>query len=145
MTGIKVRRRQTSETGGVKATVKLATLQSVNRPVAKAKNDLAEVRLAREWRTLVAMVRIFCRDKHQSSNGLCTECEQFLSYARVRLERCHFGPKKPICSKCPVHCYQRERRKQVRVIMHHAGPRMLWEHPVTSLRHWIDGWRTVQG
>jgi hypothetical protein len=23
--------------------------------------------------------------------------------------------------------------------MRYAGPRMLWEHPVLSLRHWLDG------
>jgi predicted amidophosphoribosyltransferase len=110
-------------------------------PAAKSKNDLAQARLAREWRTMVAMVRIFCRDKHQTSAGLCAECGQFLSYANARLERCHYGPEKPTCVKCPVHCYQRERREQVRVIMRHAGPRMMWEHPLMSLRHWLDGFR----
>ena len=114
---------------------------TMNRSVAKAKNDLAAVRLAREWQTMVAMVRLYCRDHHHPADGLCTECAQFLGYANVRLERCRFGPEKPTCAKCPVHCYQRERREQVRVIMRYAGPRMLWEHPLMSVRHWIDGWR----
>lgn len=104
-------------------------------------NDLAQARLAREWRTINLMVEIFCRDHHQPAARLCAECRNFLAYAEVRLERCHFGPEKPTCAKCPVHCYQRERREQVRTIMIHAGPRMLWEHPLTSLRHWIDGFR----
>ena len=114
---------------------------TMNRSVAKAKNDLAAVRLAREWQTMVAMVRLYCRDHHHPADGLCTECAQFLGYANVRLDRCRFGPEKPTCAKCPVHCYQRERREQVRVIMRYAGPRMLWEHPLMSVRHWIDGWR----
>ena len=42
---------------------------------------------------------------------------------------------------CPVHCYQKTRRDQVKAMMRHAGPRMLWEHPVISLRHWLDGFR----
>lgn len=113
----------------------------IRQPVKNAKNDLAEARLAREWQTMRAMVRIYCRDTHHYEIGLCPECAQFLAYANVRLERCHFGPEKPTCAKCPVHCYQRDRREQVRVIMRHAGPRMLWEHPVMSLRHWIDGFR----
>ena len=66
---------------------------------------------------MTAMVRIFCRDRHHTASGLCAECQQFLDYASVRLERCLFGPEKPTCAKCPVHCYQRERREQVRVIM----------------------------
>jgi hypothetical protein len=108
---------------------------------AKTKNDLAGARLAREWQTMVAMVKIYCRDHHHPEGGLCTECEQFLSYASLRLERCRFGEEKPTCAKCPVHCYQRERREQARVVMRYAGPRMLWEHPIMSLRHWLDGYR----
>lgn len=103
-------------------------------------------RLVREWRTLSVMVRIYCRDCHGTAAGLCVECGQFLSYARVRLDRCRFGSEKPTCARCPVHCYQRERREQVKVIMRHAGPRMLWEHPVLALRHWLDGvWRGGAG
>ena len=42
---------------------------------------------------------------------------------------------------CPVHCYQKARREQVKVVMRYAGPRMVWEHPVMSIRHWLDGFR----
>lgn len=107
----------------------------------KTKNDIAQSRLAREWRTMTAMVEIFCRAHHRPADGLCAECREFLDYANLRLERCHFGAEKPVCAKCPVHCYQRERREQVRVIMRYAGPRMLCEHPWMSVRHWLDGFR----
>ncbi|HEY5041582.1 MAG TPA: nitrous oxide-stimulated promoter family protein [Verrucomicrobiae bacterium] len=107
----------------------------------KVKNDLVNTRLAREWETMTAMVRIFCRDQHHAAAGLCAECQQFLDYANVRLARCRFGEAKPTCANCPVHCYQRERREQARVVMRYAGPRMIWEHPVLSLRHWLDGLR----
>jgi hypothetical protein len=119
----------------------VAVSPMIRRPLTKVKNDLAATRLAREWQTMIAMVKIYCRDKHQTADGLCAECEQFLDYANTRLERCRFGPEKPTCAKCPVHCYQRERREQVRVIMRYAGPRMMWEHPWMSLRHWLDGFR----
>jgi len=110
---------------------------------AKVKNDLDTTRLRREWRTMSAMVQIYCRDHHQPGQGLCCECQQFLQYARLRLERCRFGEEKPTCAKCPVHCYQRDRREQAHVIMRYAGPRMLWEHPLLSLRHWLDGFRVA--
>jgi hypothetical protein len=98
-------------------------------------------RLNREWETMEAMIKIHCRDRHGATAGLCAECRQLLDYARVRLERCRFGAEKPTCAKCPVHCYQRARREQVKVVMRYAGSRMLWEHPVMSLRHWLDGFR----
>ena len=112
-------------------------------PAVRMKNSLTGGRLARERQTMAAMVGIYCRNHHQGSGGLCTECRQFLDYARVRLERCRFGEAKPTCANCPVHCYQRERREQARAVMLYAGPRMLWEHPVLSLCHWLDGFRKV--
>ena len=114
---------------------------AVSQQARRVKNDLAKARLAREWQTMTTMVRIYCRDQHHPADGLCAECRQFLDYANVRLERCRFGPEKPTCAKCPAHCYQRERREQVRVIMRYAGPRMVWQHPLMSLRHWLDGFR----
>jgi hypothetical protein len=104
----------------------------------KSSARLNKGRLAREWKTMSAMVYCYCRHKH-NGNPLCPECEGLLQYATLRLERCRFGPEKPTCAKCPVHCYQRGRREQIRDVMRFAGPRMLWEHPLLSLRHWIDG------
>jgi len=98
-------------------------------------------RLNREWETMKAMVRIHCRDHHAPANGICAECRQLLDYANIRLDRCRFGAEKPTCANCPVHCYERTRREQVKGVMRYAGPRMLWEHPIMSLRHWLDGFR----
>jgi hypothetical protein len=101
----------------------------------------ADKRLAREWQTLVAMVGCYCRDHHAAGASLCPECRGLLDYAAVRLERCRFGVEKPVCAKCPVHCYERTRREQIKAVMRYAGPRMLWRHPILSLRHWLDGFR----
>jgi hypothetical protein len=98
-------------------------------------------RLSREWKTMEAMMKLYCRDRHEATTGLCSECQGLLNYANVRLDRCRFGEEKPTCAKCPVHCYQRDRREQIKVMMRYAGPRMLWEHPVMSLRHWLHGFR----
>jgi hypothetical protein len=113
---------------------------SLSSPLDNARSSK---RLACEWRTIETMVRIYCRDHHEG--GLCPECKGLLDYASVRLDRCRFGAEKPTCAKCPVHCYQRNRREQVRVVMRYAGPRMLWEHPILSLYHWLDGRRKPPG
>jgi hypothetical protein len=39
-----------------------------------------------------------------------------------------------------VHCYQKDRRAQIKTVMRFAGPRMMWEHPWLSLCHLLDGW-----
>ena len=46
-------------------------------------------RLAREFNTIAAMVRIYCRDQHHEC--LCADCKSLLDYASLRLERCRFG------------------------------------------------------
>lgn len=96
-------------------------------------------RLAREWKTIEAMIRCYCQDHHGSEDTLCRECQQLRDYAELRLERCRFGAQKPTCANCPVHCYQKVRREQVKAVMRYAGPRMLWRHPILSLVHWLDG------
>jgi len=125
----------------MKKTAGLDAVPAVVRSAVKAKNNLAGVRLAREFKTMAAMVRIYCLDHHHPADSLCDECRQFLDYAGMRLERCRFGQAKPTCANCPVHCYQRDRREQARLVMRYAGPRMVWKHPVMSLRHWLDGFR----
>jgi Nitrous oxide-stimulated promoter len=123
----------------MKTTADPATPDRLECAASKAAVDFANNRLAREWKTMKAMIRIYCRDHHETATALCAECQGLLDYAKVRLERCRFGAEKPTCAKCPVHCYPRARREQVGVVMRYGGPRMLREHPVLSLRHWLDG------
>ena len=104
-----------------------------------ADNKHSNRRLAREWQTVTTMIHIYCRDQH--GGVLCDECQKLARYVRLRLDRCHFGADKPTCAKCPVHCYQRDRREQIKVVMRYAGPKMLWEHPWLSICHLLDAWR----
>jgi hypothetical protein len=90
---------------------------------------------------MAAMIGCYCEGHHHANAALCPGCRQLLDYAALRLERCRFGAEKPVCAKCPVHCYQRVWREQTRAVMRYAGPRMLWQHPILSLRHWLDGFR----
>jgi predicted amidophosphoribosyltransferase len=95
--------------------------------------------MLREWRTVEAMVRLYCADQHQAEAGLCKACDELLAYAGERLERCPFQESKTTCAKCPVHCYRPEMRERVRAVMRYAGPRMLFRHPVMAVLHLLDG------
>jgi hypothetical protein len=106
-------------------------------------NDLEHGRLRREWRTVDAMISIFCRHRHGGRRGeLCADCRALREYAQARLVRCPFGEEKPTCANCRVHCYRVEMRERVRDVMRFAGPRMLTRHPYLALMHlWVDGRR----
>ncbi len=102
-------------------------------------------RLGRELRTMRCMVEIYCADHHVAGGGmLCPDCEQFLDYAGRRLEKCPYGEDKPVCAKCPIHCYKPAQREQARAIMRYAGLRMALSHPWLSLIHMFDKLRRVE-
>ena len=88
-----------------------------------------------ERKTISKMIGIYCHAKHDTRQELCDSCHSLLEYAELRLTRCPFAPDKPACGKCPVHCYQAEKREQVREVMRFAGPRMMLVDPVAAIKH----------
>ncbi len=96
-------------------------------------------RMIREKEIVETMIRMYCHHMHDTGNALCNDCHDLLQYASQRLDKCPFQEQKPTCSKCPVHCYKPEMRGEVRKVMKHSGPRMVFRHPVQAVRHLIDG------
>ncbi len=98
----------------------------------------------REEQTIRAMLEIYCRAHHVSPGApLCEECQPLFEYAQARLGKCPFGPEKPVCAKCPIHCYQPAMRDQIREVMRFAGPRMALRHPALALAHLLQKNRPV--
>lgn len=94
-------------------------------------------RISRESRTVAVMIAGYCRAHHEGRE-LCSECAALRDYALERLHKCLFGEGKTTCAKCPVHCYRPEMREKIRVVMRYSGPRMLFRHPVMTVRYLID-------
>lgn len=93
-------------------------------------------RIEEEKYTVELMVRMYCRHR-EGNKELCADCARLLDYARERLDKCRFSENKPSCRKCPVHCYRKDMRERVRVVMRWAGPRMLLYHPVIAVKHLV--------
>ena len=103
---------------------------------------MAGKRIAREKKTISSMSALYQRRCPEARDD--TEHYQALNaYADKRLDRCVFGEEKPACKQCPVHCYQPAKREEMKQIMRWAGPRMLWRHPILTIRHLIDDKRPV--
>ena len=96
-------------------------------------------RLEREKATVQIMLRLYCKDHHHPRGGLCPKCQELSDYAMNRLSHCKFGESKPTCGKCTVHCYKPVMRERIKEVMRYSGPKMLFVHPITALRHLIDG------
>jgi hypothetical protein len=99
-------------------------------------------RLQREYKTVAAMISIFCKSHHKL-HDICGDCRELRDYALERLEKCPFGDDKPTCAKCPVHCYKPIMREKIREVMRYAGPRMIYRHPIMAIRHLFDRKRKV--
>ena len=97
-------------------------------------------RLRRERKTVRAMLEMFCGHHHGGSD-LCRECSVLADYADRKLDLCPYGPDKPTCTNCPIHCYRPEPRQKMREVMRFAGPRMLRTHPYLAVMHIFDGKR----
>lgn len=95
-------------------------------------------RIEREKKTVNAMIALYCKVHHEPSDKLCPECQELVLYSNARLDRCRFGEEKPVCSKCPVHCYKPDRREEIRRVMRWSGPRMIYHRPLMAIRHLVD-------
>lgn len=89
-----------------------------------------------EAETLKKMIGIYCREVHDNrGKEPCDECAQLLHYALQRIDHCFYGEQKPVCSACPVHCYQPEMRDRIKAVMRYAGPKMIFISPLLSVRY----------
>ena len=95
-------------------------------------------RIAREKKTILTMIKIYCHDKHNTKNEPCNDCNELLLYSIRRLDTCKFHGEKPVCVHCSVHCYSPEKRKHIKEIMLYSGPKMIFHSPLLALCHLID-------
>lgn len=99
--------------------------------------DVASKR-EKEKELVSQMIALYCRRQHGGKNGLCTACAELDKYARMRSDKCPFMETKTFCSNCKVHCYKPEMRQKIREVMRFSGPRMIFSHPITAVRHVIE-------
>lgn len=97
-----------------------------------------ETKREREKVMVSQMIALYCRKNHKESKGLCNECAKLDSYAKQRSDKCPFMETKTFCSNCKVHCYNPEMREKIRKVMRFSGPRMIFSHPITAMRHVIE-------
>ena len=101
-------------------------------------------RIEREKQTVQKMIELYCRHRLKQ-NTIPEEYQQLIVYAHTRLGHCRFGEDKPVCKKCPIHCYAPKERQQIREVMRWVGPRMMVFAPKTtiihggiSVKHWLQ-------
>jgi len=120
----------------------------MKRDAALSRNELKDIR------TLMQFVSIFCRANHRSEKAhfefrgiwpgdagsrnvlLCPDCTRLLKYAIAMRLRCPYDPK-PMCRKCPAHCYRADYREQIRRIMKFSGIYLVKRGRLDMLYHYF--------
>ena len=100
-------------------------------------------RIYREKLILDKMVKLYCKNSHGIRIKICHDCLLFLKYAEVRLDKCTFNYRKPVCNKCKIHCFKPGMGDRARKIMRYSGPKMLKNHPVLAMLHLFDYLYTI--
>lgn len=93
---------------------------------------------SKEMKVVELMIRLYCRKKHKSKGGLCSECNELFEYAKLRRSKCPWGDSKPFCENCKIHCYKPHMREKIKKVMRFSGPRMILCHPVITIKHLIE-------
>lgn len=94
-------------------------------------------RIVKEKQTIERMIRFYCQHK-EGNKELCVRCTELLQYAHSRLDHCRYGVEKGACKDCPTHCYKKEMRDRIRVVMRYAGPRWVFYAPISFIRHLLN-------
>lgn len=85
---------------------------------------------ARDKVIVCKMIELYYRKK-----DLANECEELKLYAIKRIDACPHRNKSFFCSSCETPCYNPEMRDKIRNVMRYSGPRMLFKHPIMSIKH----------
>ncbi len=111
---------------------------------------------AKDIRILSQFVSVFCREKHRAEERLpfsikdeqvraildgknpvlCQDCRRLLSHGIVKLLQCPYDPK-PMCKKCPTHCYAPGYREKVREVMRFSGIHLVKRGRLDMLFHYF--------
>lgn len=95
---------------------------------------------SKDVKVLADFVGIFCRENHGDSPRenfpvrdaalrralgekelvLCADCRRLLQHGIAKRLQCPYDPK-PMCKKCPTHCYAPGYRERIRQVMRFSG------------------------
>ena len=89
-------------------------------------------RIKKEKKILDIMIKTYCKETHKCEET-CDDCKELMEYAEKRLLSCPFIENKPVCSKCSIHCYNKQHKEKIKEIMKTVGPKMIYTHTFLTL------------
>jgi hypothetical protein len=113
----------------------------------------SEKAMVHDLKTVARFIDVYCRFKHKNAQKslvqlkthdvstiygrelhLCRDCRKLLAHAFVKRSRCPFDPK-PMCKKCPDHCYAPAYAARMREVMKFSGRKLVLSGRLDYLLH----------
>lgn len=85
----------------------------------------------KEKELLAIMIKIY-------EDGHHVDLTELKKYAFKRIDHCPRKEEKTFCSSCPIHCYQKIYRQQIREVMKYSGKRIIFKHPIIAIKHMLN-------
>ena len=119
-------------------------------------SDRLDNKKSKDIKVLANFVSIFCRENHREKDKsifrikdprvrrslrnkdliLCMDCQKLLNHGIAKLLLCPYDPK-PICKKCPTHCYAPDYREKMRRVMRFSGLYLVKRGRLDMLFHYF--------
>ena len=82
-----------------------------------------------EIKIITLMIHLYCQHHHDINE------KELCQYAINKINKCPIMETKTFCSQCSIHCYQKDKQKQIKKVMLYSGPLMIFYHPIIAIRH----------
>lgn len=87
----------------------------------------------KEMNIVTLMIHLYCQ-YHNDINE-----KELIDYAILRIKKCPMMKKKTFCSRCEIHCYEKNMQDKIKKVMRYSGPRMIFYHPIITIKHMMKG------
>ena len=92
--------------------------------------------IPKEKATIRKTFGVYCHSHHGTTDDkLCPKCTALLATVMTKMNRCPYGITKPICDRCDIPCFGTRQTKEFQEIMSGTQKRMLFKHPVLTVKH----------
>lgn len=72
---------------------------------------------------------------------LCEDCRDLLLIGWRHTNHCPRMAEKTFCHHCPKPCYRKNDEERIKAVMRQSGRRLLWTHPLLSIRQLRYVWQ----
>lgn len=91
-----------------------------------------EAKRQKEIQIVALMIQIYCRHHYDIDE------KELLDYVILRIQKCPMMKEKTFCSRCSIHCYEKNMQEKIKRVMRYSGPRMLLYHPILAMKHALN-------